>query len=235
MTRLFPYEFESRKEILFYPSKPEIFSGDILEIGPGRGDWLLNQATAHPDKKFVAVEMGQLRYAKLVSRIEKAELKNILLIQGDVRLVLPQFFAGDTFEKIFVMFPDPWPRERHYFRRLLQIEFLALLCHVMKNGGSFLLATDAGRYADWARENIKAIPELSEVAVSSQTPFPEYSLASSILNANNSPTGLADTGQVYKNKFVDCPVTTFFEKKWREMGRSIHYLKAIRKSESLLK
>jgi len=196
--RLFPYEFESKKEIHFFPSKPDTFNGNILEIGPGRGDWLLTQAPLHPDKQFVAIELGELRYQKLCRRIEKAGLNNVLLIFGDARLVLPQFFHADTFEKIFVMFPDPWPKARHSFRRLLQTEFLALMAHFTKAQGTFLLATDSQPYADWARENIAGLPEYQLLPIPAATPFPEY-------------------------------VTTYFEKKWRDMGRHIHYVIATKK------
>lgn len=197
--RTFPFEFESQKEILFYPQKPEIFSGNFLEIGPGRGDWLLETADCFPEKKFVALEISAKRYVKLVPRIEKKKLANILLIKGDARIVIPQFFGENCFQKIFVMFPDPWPKERHQFHRLLTPEFLALLAHVLKKGGLFVLATDSADYADWVRENLKETPALviAENNQSDVLPFPDY-------------------------------VPTYFEKKWKSEGREIFYLTAVK-------
>ncbi len=197
--RSFPYEFESQKEILFYPKKPEIFSGDILEIGPGRGDWILEMASRSPEKKFVALEMGTQRYLKLISQIEKNKRANILLIKGDARIVIPQFFCENSFEKIVVMFPDPWPKKRHQFRRLLTVEFLALLAHVLKKGGLFTLATDSAEYIDSVRQNLKQVKELviPEKNPSDSPPFPGY-------------------------------LPTYFEKKWKSEGRKIFYLTTVK-------
>ncbi|MEW5993813.1 MAG: hypothetical protein AB1744_05385, partial [Candidatus Zixiibacteriota bacterium] len=86
----FPWEFEASKEILFYPDKPDKCAGDVLEVGPGRGDLLLSLASTFPEKRFVAVEVGKKRYYKLIPRMEKRDLHNILLIQGDARIVLPR-------------------------------------------------------------------------------------------------------------------------------------------------
>lgn len=200
--RTFPFEFELKKETLFYPEKPEIFSGDILEIGPGRGDWLLETAARSSQKKFVATEIGTKRYFKLIPRIKKKKLANILLIKGDARIVIPQFFGENCFEKIFVMFPDPWPKERHRFRRLLTPEFLALLAHVLKKGGLFVLATDSADYADWVHQNLKEGTALvvAENNQSETLPFPDY-------------------------------VPTYFEKKWKSEGREIFYLTAVKNKQ----
>ena len=195
MTKQFPYDFELKKEVLFYPLRPAEFHGDILEIGPGRGDLLLTLATATPDKKFVAVEIGKKRYFRLIPRIEKRGIKNILLVRGDARVIIPQYFNEGTFEKIFVLFPDPWPKDRHAFRRLLQVEFLWLLAHHLKEGGEFVFGTDVEWYARWTAENLSRV-------------------------------------QILKNNFAPRPHTseipnlipTYFEQKWRAMGKTIFFL-----------
>jgi len=191
----FPWEFESAKEVLFYPDKPGECSGDILEVGPGRGDLLLSLATSFPDKKFVAIELGRKRYYKLIPRIKKKQLENILLIQGDVRIVLPRYFAEKTFEKTYVLFPDPWPKKRHAPKRLLNVEFLSLLARFLKPGGDLFIATDVTFYAVWVLENARQVRLLHNMG----TPFVDSSV-------------LAD----YE--------PTFFEMKWCSEGRAIHYL-----------
>ena len=191
----FPWEFESAKEVLFYPAKPDECTGDILEVGPGRGDLLLSLAASFPDKRFVAVELGRKRYYKLIPRIEKKGLENILLIRGDGRIVLPRYFAGKTFEKIYVLFPDPWPKKRHAPKRLLRAEFLSLLAGFLKPRGDLFIATDVTFYAVWVVENARQVGLLQNMG----TPFVEGCV-------------LAD----YE--------PTFFEMKWRMEGRAIYYL-----------
>ena len=170
--KLFPYEFEAKKELLFYPTKPDIFSVDVLEIGPGRGDSLLFLAQKDPTKKFVAVEIGKKRYFRLIPRLEKKEIKNVLLIRGDARVVLPQFFKEGTFEKIYVLFPDPWPKDRHAFRRLLTIEFLTLVAHHLREKGELIIATDVESYANTTLENLEQIQSLQEKKISDDSPLP---------------------------------------------------------------
>ena len=192
----FPWEFESQKEILFYPAKPQSLVGDILEIGPGRGDLLLSLAASFPGKKFVAIEVGKKRYYKLIPRIEKRRLTNVLLIQGDAWIVLPRYFEEKTFEKIYVLFPDPWPKKRHEFRRLLNTEFVMLLAKVLKPEGDLIVATDVRAYADWVVENADKVAALRNLG----SPF----IDSSVIE-NYEPT--------------------FFEAKWRQDGRAIYYLR----------
>ncbi len=170
----FPYEFESRKEVLFYPQKPDHFLGNILEIGPGRGDWLLAQAQQYPNKKFVAVEIGKYRFNKITERLTSKSIENVLLIKGDARFVVPQFFTEQSFEKIFVLFPDPWPKNKHAFRRLLNTEFITLISHQLKSQGHFNFATDHLPYARWVREHALPIQDLTLMDKSDEAAFPDY-------------------------------------------------------------
>ncbi len=191
----FPREFESRKPILIYPKGSSVEGGDVLEIGPGRGDLLMDLAEAWPDKQFVAIEIAWKRFHKLIPRIEKRGLKNIQLLRGDARIVLDRFFEKETFEKIYVLFPDPWPKKRHALKRLLQIEFIELLQSYLQPEGSLFFATDVAWYADWVIDNCRQVPSL----VCTGDPF---------VNA--------------EDLFGYTP--TFFEQKWRAEGRQIYYL-----------
>ncbi|HOD67186.1 MAG TPA: tRNA (guanosine(46)-N7)-methyltransferase TrmB [candidate division Zixibacteria bacterium] len=191
----FPWAWEERKEILVYPEGSAVGEGDILEIGPGRGDLLLSLAEALPEKQFVAVEIGKKRYYKLIPRIQKRSLANIQLICSDARIVLPRFYGRPAFEKIYVLFPDPWPKARHEFRRLLHKSFVELLAAVLRPDGDLFMATDVDWYAQWAVENAAAVAGLRSLG----RPF----VAAEAL-------------------FSYAP--TFFEQKWRAEGRPIYYM-----------
>jgi len=193
----FPLEHESKKKVLFYPRKPDIFEGDILEIGPGRGDFLLSAAEQLPDKKLVAVELGKKRYFKLIPRIEKKGLTNILLIHGNARIVLPKYFPPGSFEKIYVLFPDPWPKKRHYFHRLMSVEFVSLLTDCLKTGGHLFCATDFWPYADWVTDNFARVPSLKSMGRPCFTTIDH----------------------------IDYYSPSFFEQKWRSEGRAIYYMR----------
>lgn len=199
--RTFPLEFELRKEILFYPEKPHQAAGDILEIGPGRGDFLLSMAEQLPGKKLAAIEIGKRRYVKLIPRIQKRGLTNILLIQGNARVVLPRIFNPGTFEKIYVLFPDPWPKKRHIPHRLMTVEFITLLADLLRKDGELFFATDVLAYAEWVTGNMRAVGQLKSL-------------------------GSPDFTTVDKFAYY---TPTVYEQRWRTEGRAIYYLHYRRK------
>jgi len=196
--RTFPLEYELKKEVLFYPVRPTATpTGDILEIGPGRGDFMLNAAEQCPDKKIVAIDIDKGRYYKLIPRIERRGLTNVLLLQGNARGVLPRLFPEGTFEKAYVLFPDPWPKRRHIPHRLMSVEFMTILAGLLKVGGELYCATDFWPYASWVADNAGQIAMLKSL------------------------------GGPYFVEAADIPLyeATFFEKKWRDDGRAIYYLR----------
>lgn len=162
--RAFPTRFESQKELLFHPVRPDQIACDILEIGPGRGDFLFAMAEAHPQQQLVAVEIGKKRYYKLVRRIDERGLQNVLLIQGDARFVIPECIPKASVTSAYILFPDPWPKRRHAFHRLLTAEFMINCAATLKPGGMLTLKTDVGAYADWATQNVDTIPFLEVVS-----------------------------------------------------------------------
>ena len=197
--KLFPWEFIEKKEILFYPDPPELKRGDILEIGPGRGDLLFAMAQELPDKRIVAVELGNRRYAKLIQRVEKRGFKNIQLIHADARIALQKFYVHMKFEKIYVLFPDPWPKSKHVQHRLLNREFISLIAERLQPNGSVYFATDVKWYASWAIENALCINSLAN---------------------QGDPFTTAEA--LYKY------TPTNFEQKWRVEGRHIYYMHFIK-------
>ena len=164
--RSFPHEFQSQREVHFYPARPEKTEADLLEIGPGKGDFLLAQANAHPGQRFAAIEVRGERFSKLIRRVEAAGLTNILLINGDARCVIPRLVPDASLQQIVVLFPDPWPKRRQAFHRLLTVGFLTELVRSLKIGGEFVLKTDVESYAIWAARNAAQLPQ---VAVTSAT------------------------------------------------------------------
>lgn len=123
----------------------------FLEIGPGRGDFLFHLAVENPLATVVGVEYKRKRYDKLVRRVEDRALANIRLYLGDARAVLPDEFEDEAFDKIFILFSDPWPKRRHAKHRLFQDRFVEELLRVLKPGGRIYIAHDDPRYLSQIR------------------------------------------------------------------------------------
>lgn len=118
-----------------------------LEIGFGAGEHLVAQARENPAVGFVGVEPFQDGVAKALGQIAENGLANVRLLFGDAR----PFVAGlraQSLARIFVLFPDPWPKARHVKRRLLQPAMLEELTRALKPGGRLRIATDWADYAD---------------------------------------------------------------------------------------
>lgn len=115
-----------------------------LEIGFGGGEHLAEQAAANPDVLLIGCEPYVNGVARLLSLIENAD--NVRVVIDDARLLL-KALPDRSFEKIFVLFPDPWPKARHQKRRIVNPETLADMARLLKPGGELRLATDIMSYA----------------------------------------------------------------------------------------
>ena len=120
-----------------------------LEIGFGGGEHLAGQAAAQGDIGFIGVEPFLEGVAKLLAEVEHRQLSNIRVRRGDARDVVAQLQPA-SIDRVFILFPDPWPKTRHRKRRLIQPEFVADLARVMKPGAPLRFATDWADYADRA-------------------------------------------------------------------------------------
>ncbi|HEX5038337.1 MAG TPA: tRNA (guanosine(46)-N7)-methyltransferase TrmB [bacterium] len=123
----------------------------LLEIGPGRGDFLFHLAAENPLAAVVGVEVKEKRCEKLVARIEKRGLTNIELVCMDAKVFLQQC-AEAEFEKVFILFSDPWPKKRHAKNRLFQEKFVGEVLRVLKPGGRVYVAHDDPNYVAQIRE-----------------------------------------------------------------------------------
>ncbi len=134
---------------LFKPAMREAW----LEIGFGGGEHLAGQAARHPDIGIIGVEPFIDGVAKLLTALEAGGTTNVLVRRGDARDLVAQF-AGASLDRVFILFPDPWPKTRHRKRRLIQPDFVAELARVMKPGARLRFATDWADYANRALETV---------------------------------------------------------------------------------
>jgi tRNA (guanine-N7-)-methyltransferase len=130
-----------------------------LEIGFGGGEHLAEQAARHPDVRLIGAEPFVNGVASALRHIDERGLSNVRLHQGDARDVLTAL-PDASLARIFILFPDPWPKARHHKRRLIQPETVAELARVLKIGGRLRFATDWADYANRALETFLASPHL---------------------------------------------------------------------------
>jgi len=121
-----------------------------LELGFGAGEHLAAQAAANPAIGMLGAEIFENGVAKLLAAIEAQGLSNIRLFIDDGRLLLARLPEA-SIGRAFILFPDPWPKERHKKRRLVAPETLDLLARVLADGAELRLATDDADYAEWMR------------------------------------------------------------------------------------
>jgi tRNA (guanine-N7-)-methyltransferase len=134
-----------------------------LEIGFGGGEHLAAQAARRPDVLFIGAEPFQNGVASALRHIDEAGLTNVRIHDGDARDLLARL-PNASLERVFILFPDPWPKARHNKRRLLQADTAAELARVLKVGGRLRFASDWADYVNWSLERLIATPGLSWVA-----------------------------------------------------------------------
>jgi tRNA (guanine-N7-)-methyltransferase len=124
-----------------------------IEIGFGAGEHLAYQARQHPEIGFIGGEVYINGVARLVGEIARDRLANIRLFTGDAgRLIraLPEASVG----RAFVLFPDPWPKRRHWKRRFIGPDNLDMLARILKDGAELRLATDHPDYLIWMLQHL---------------------------------------------------------------------------------
>lgn len=122
-----------------------------LEIGFGGGEHVAAQAEANPDVGYLACEVFVEGVAKCLTAVEEKALKNVRFWTEDARDLVDRL-PDQSLDRVFILFPDPWPKKRHQKRRIIQPEFLDALARVMKPGAKLRFATDVRSYADEALE-----------------------------------------------------------------------------------
>jgi tRNA (guanine-N7-)-methyltransferase len=128
-----------------------------LEIGFGAGEHLAWQAEQYPEVGFLGVDYFLNGVAALLRQIDRRMLNNIRILRGDGRELLAALPA-DSLGRVFILFPDPWPKARHRNRRIIQQDILDQLARVMKRGAELRLATDDMDYFQWMHAHFRAHP-----------------------------------------------------------------------------
>ena len=127
----------------------KMLAGDALlevEIGFGRGDFLLDRALRHPDRLFIGYETKIKATRLFLERIERAEHGNLWISDDDARFSLPRAIAPGRASIVHILFPDPWWKSQHLARRLFTPPFVDLLADLIAPGGMLHFKSDVQEY-----------------------------------------------------------------------------------------
>lgn len=119
-----------------------------LEIGFGFGDFLFEKTKNNPQQFFIGCEPHINGIVNLLAKLEKEPLANLNLFKDDVRILLDNL-DDHSLSEVYILFPDPWPKLKHFKRRLINEEFLNLLSKKIKPQGKLIIATDHDSYKTW--------------------------------------------------------------------------------------
>ena len=135
-------------ESFFKLEKLNDFNLKSLEIGFGTGEKILQSAISYPDNLFIGIEYYKKGIAQLLLNIEKYKLKNIRLFYGDAFDYL-KLLKTNFLDEVLIMFPDPWPKKRHWKRRIINNASVSEISRSLKSSGKVLFYTDDKGIAFW--------------------------------------------------------------------------------------
>jgi tRNA (guanine-N7-)-methyltransferase len=143
-----------------------------LEIGFGGGEHLAHQAALNPDVSIIGAEPYLNGVAKLLAEIEARALSNVHVHYGDARPLLDALPA-DSFERVYLLYPDPWPKERQKKRRFVSPSNLKHFHRILKTGGRLHVASDIPDYIDWTLAHVTE-SELFVLKSNSLEPYDDW-------------------------------------------------------------
>lgn len=145
-----------------FPGKSRIW----LEIGFGSGEHMISEAGVNPDVGILGCEAFINGVATLLAHIDRAGVENIRIHPGDARDLMDVLPAG-TVERVYLLYPDPWPKKRHWKRRFINPDNLNQLARLMATGAELRIATDI---PDYARHTLEHLIQDDRFAWTAQKP-----------------------------------------------------------------
>ncbi len=180
MSRRYTSELTER-DLVFYWEPPQEGEIDLhapfgnalplhIEIGSGRGEFIAERARRLPGVNFIGFEGKGKRLPAIMAKLDPAVHANVRI----TRLYLDEDTVGrmppGSVQMVYILHPDPWPKQRHHKRRLIRRPFLDLLARLLSPGGEVRISTDHAGYAEWIEREFAAHPAFAPLPAA---PHPE--------------------------------------------------------------
>jgi len=162
-----------------------------LEVGTGKGTFLLERAKARPEINFLGLEYAKGYCDYAADRFRRQGLSNIRMVCADAAMFCKKALGNASLFRLHVFFPDPWPKRKHNRRRLLQPVFISETHRLLQTGGQLLIATDHSDYAS----QIRAVLENAEGF--SKIKFPKLVDSSGLVGTNFEKKYIAEGRTIY--------------------------------------
>lgn len=134
-----------------------------LEIGCGKGRFLLSRARTHPHVRMLGIEWANKFFLYSVDRMRRWNITNVRLMRTDARALVMRSLAPQSVSVLHLYHPDPWPKKRHHKRRLVQPDFASAAVRCLTPGGQWLIQSDHEEYFQQILSVLGAQPELRQV------------------------------------------------------------------------
>lgn len=171
-----------------------------LEIGTGKGTFLLRRAMTLPERNFLGIEWANEFYRYAADRMARRGATNVRMLRTDASIFVRQTCPRDSLTALHVYHPDPWPKKRHHKRRLFQREFVEAAVACLRSGARWAVQTDHAKYFEQIQALLRPHPQLVETTFDD----PAWSVEEARLGTN-------------------------FEVKYLKEGRAIHQIAFLRK------
>lgn len=133
-----------------YDEKFERVAPLVLEVGFGDGHFLEHLSSAHPEWNFLGAEVSLGSVWRAFRRMKRCKANHVRLYKGNARFIVRDTIPEGALHRVYVNFPDPWPRKKHLKNRLLQAPFFQILSSRLEPGGALLLTTDHPEYFEFS-------------------------------------------------------------------------------------
>lgn len=180
-----------------YPSFSSLFDAEQpihVEYCSGNGAWIAEKAQENPGINWIAVEIKYERVRKIWSKIKNFGLKNLVVIWGEGAKITEEFLLSGSIGEVFINFPDPWPKRRHWKNRIIQQTFLEAVHRILADGGKFTFVTDDHDYSEVILDEMRNLHKFENL---------------------HSERGFIEEKEGYGS--------SFFEELWRSKGKQIRY------------
>ena len=140
-----------------------------VEIGSGKGTFLLARAAARPELNFLGIEWARAYCHYTADRVRRASLTNVRMLRADAKHFFRGCLADASVWRLHVYFPDPWPKRRHHRRRLIQPDFVEQARRTLKVGGQLIVVTDHAGYFEQIRRVLGDAPGFARIGFPKMT------------------------------------------------------------------